>query len=129
MNLGSWGDFVFEVRGDKVRTYDEYMRTTTGRWGLHEVTNGKPRPQFGGPGQDEISLVIRLHRSLGANPGEEAERLRRAVDEGAHAPFIRNGRPESQGDWYIESIEEADHAVSPRGVEYSELAVIMKEYF
>lgn len=129
MNLGSWGDFVFEVRGEKVRTYDEYTRTTEPRWGIHEVMGRKPRAQFGGAGLDGISLVIRLASSLGVNPQQEAARMRKAADDGRRAPFIRHGKPESQGDWYIESVEETDIRVGRSGVDYAELAVVWREYF
>lgn len=132
-SLGSWGSFVFEVRGDLnrtiVRTYSDYTRATESRWGVHEVMNTKPKPQYGGPGQDEISIVIRLSADLGVNPKQEADRLRAAAEQGVVAPFIRNGRPESQGNWYIESLEETDLHVSRRGVDFCELNVTFKEYF
>ena len=130
MTVGSWGDVVFEVRGSKVETYDEYVRTAEGRWGLHDVINSKPRPQFGGPGQDEINLLIRLSSDMGVDPRAEMEKLRRAVAAGTHAPFLRNGKPESQGDWYIESAEETDLVVGRNGaVQFAEMALILKEYF
>lgn len=132
MVVGSWGGIIFEVRGspDRVRTYDEYTRTAASRWGVHEVLNAKPRPQFGGPGQHEVSLVIRLSADLGVNPRQEMDRIRAAADSGMVAPLIRKGRPESQGLWYIESAEEADLHVNGKGeVVFAEMTVVFKEYF
>lgn len=132
MVVGSWGSIVFEVRGspDKVRTYDEYTRTAESRWGIHEVLNAKPRPQFGGPGQHEVSLVIRLSADLGVNPRAEMSRIFTAADNGETAPLIRKGIPESQGLWYIESAEETDKQVNGRGdVVFAEMTVVFKEYF
>ncbi|GHU78854.1 hypothetical protein AGMMS49992_30180 [Clostridia bacterium] len=130
MAIGSWCGMVFQVSGDVVRTYDEYTRSTEARWGVHDVFNAKPRPQFGGQGQDEINFTMHLSKDLGVNPAVEIQKLRDKVDKGEYGPFIRNGKPEGQGDWYAESIEETDlHIGHNSEIMYADVAVVLKEYF
>ena len=129
MVVGSWGSIVFEVRGRVVRTYDEYKRTTAGRWGIHDVMDSKPKPQYGGPGQDEVSLTIRFSSDMGVNPRYEMSRIRAAVASGMHAPLLRGGVPESQYTWYAESAEETDIRVGRNGaVQFAEMVLVLKEY-
>jgi len=63
VSLGSWGDLVFEVSGERVLTWQEFVRKGEGRWAQHDVFAGKPRPEFIGPGLDELSMTVLLTAS------------------------------------------------------------------
>lgn len=130
MNIGTFGDIVFEVSDETVRTFDKYVQTTAGRWEVHEPISSNPRPEFLGQAQGEVKFTIRLSASLGVNPRAEKERIEQIVREGKHAPLMIARRPVSDGDWYIESCETTYIWVNSKGeVEYADITLSVKEYF
>lgn len=130
MVIGTLGDIVFEVSGETVRTFVEMVHTAAGRWAIHEVMNGKPRAEFLGPGQNEVSLTIRLSSTLGINPREEYEKIGTMVFQGKHAPFMLGTKPIGNGEWYIELNKTTFISVSARGdVNFIEMVATLKEYF
>jgi len=128
--IGTIGDVVFEVSDETVRTFDEYVQTTAGRWHIHEPIHASPRPEFLGPAQGEIEFTVRLTDELGVDPREEKEKIEAIVREGSHAPFMLALKPVSDGDWYIESCETTYIWVDNKGkVSCSEMVITVKEYF
>ena len=126
--LGS--NIVFQVNARVVQTITEIIHLGRGRWAVHDVMNGKPRPQFLGPGQNELTLNIRLARNLGANPQEMHNRIKTFIERGNHAPLILGPRPLGNGSWYIEENESTFSHIDRTGaVDFIEINVTLREYF
>ena len=131
MVIGTWGDIVFEVSAGVVRTFEELVHTAKGRWAIHEVANGKPRAEFLGPGLNEITLNIKLSRTLlGSDPRAEYEKIGTAILQGRHAPFILGPKVIGNGEWFAEENESTFKYIGVDGVaEMIEMNLTMKEYF
>jgi len=120
---------VFEVSSNLIRTFHDLKRTGEARWANHDVLYAKPKPEFLGPGQEEITFSVRLSAQLGVNPKAELERLRKMRDTGQLAPFIVGGQPVSQNLWLLESIQEGHKTHSGNGILLqADVDLTLKEY-
>lgn len=104
--IGSLGPVVFETSSERIRTFTDFKRSGSARWGKHEIMLGKPVKEFLGPGDEQITFSVRLDVSLGVNPTDELFILRFIRDNGLAMPLILNGRPVSENLWIIESLNE-----------------------
>lgn len=108
MSLGSWGDLVFEVRAERIRTWHELRRQGEARWATHEVFAAKPVKEFLGPGLDSMTLMMHLTNSQrgvvflddfagfqaasrGIVPADELRDLREQRDIGAVHQLVIGG--------------------------------------
>lgn len=123
---GSFGDIEFECSSKVVRTFDDYRRKTAARFAEHKLIGRKPLLEFLGEDLNEISFKIKLVRSLGVDPKEEADKLRELCLTGS-AEFLTIGE-DVIGQFVLESIDE-DVEYWERGeILISELKVRLKEY-
>ncbi len=114
MSLGTWGDTVFEVTRDRVRTWQEMKRSGEARWVEHEVLGTRPRPEFIGPGLDTLTLSVKLDVRYGVNPTEELKALREKRDTGVVDSLIIGG--ETIFDCSLRSIGEEHKRHDAKGV-------------
>ena len=106
MQVGSMGDIPFVVTYGKIRTFSDYGRSGSGRWGKHDLIGRKPVMEFLGPDVEKVSMKIQLRTDHGINPESELGRLRKMRDTGAVFPFILGGAPVSDNYWLLEDIGE-----------------------
>lgn len=82
--IGSFGDIVFQVSHEQVRTFYDFTRSGSSRWSKHEVIGKKPVSEFSGPDLDTISFKMRFDILFGVNPKKEMDKL---------LVMTRNGTP------------------------------------
>jgi phage protein U len=104
MSLATLGPITFEVTDQKVLTWVDAHRSGEARWATHEVFAGKPVKEFLGPGDEKLSMSVRLDSSLGVVPSEQIDRLREARDTGAVLQFVIGGA--LFGDWILKGVDE-----------------------
>ena len=128
--LGSLGDVVFEVSEETVRTFDEFVQTSAGRWVVHEPIKSQPKTEFLGPAQGQIEFTIRLSAALGVDPRDEKKRIEKMAREGKHAPLMIAMEPISNCHWYVERCETTYIWVNGQGqLEYADMHLTVREYF
>lgn len=113
-NLGTWGPITFEVSADRIRTWNDARRSADARWHAHEVYAGKPVKEFLGPGDEKVTLQVRLDADRGIDVPAELRDLREQRDIGAQHPLIIGG--ELQGDFYLKGISEQWKRTDKNGV-------------
>jgi len=131
MVIGSWGQqFVFEVTGEKAKTFKELTEKSSGRWAEHETINTPPLSEFLGPGLDELEISIIFSTMLGVKPQESYEELRTAVRRGEYHPFIMGGIPLSGNFWRIDDVSGSSTLFGPRDGKalWMECNITLKEY-
>jgi len=130
MELSSWGDIVFEVSQQRIRTIDEFERSGSARWAIQEPLGSKPLPQFIGDGQDTIRFALRLYAMLGIDPAEEMKRLWDKKSKGVVARLMWFGYPfgSKAAKWYIQTIEEEIRHISREKFLGIEATITMGEY-
>lgn len=115
MVIGSFGDVVFEVSRDKVKTFDEFKRSGSARWASHEIINKKQVMEFLGPGIETITFSIYLSSGLGVNPEEELKKIRKMRDEGTPKPLIIADNMVGENNWVLKSLDESSSKFDSKG--------------
>jgi len=129
MQIGSFGDIIFEVSERSVRTFYDFLQRAGSRWSIHEPIASAPRPEYLGPVQGDLEFTMRLSSSLGLDPAAEKAKMETLAREGTHAPLLLGNRPVSEADWYIESCETTLLWVNGRGgIDLAEMKLLLKEY-
>jgi phage protein U len=128
--IGSWGPLVFEVSGEKARTFNELTQKSSGRWSEHAPINTPPLSEFLGPGLDQVDLKIIFAVMLGVNPRDSYELMRAKVRSGENYPLILQGIPLSGNNWYCEEISGTSTVFRPGtgAVMWMEMTASFKEY-
>lgn len=113
MAIATLGPITFEVSSDKIRTWHEAQRGGESRWARHEVHLAAPKLEFLGPGNDRITLAIRLDAERGLVPSDELKAMRKERDEGNVLNFVMG--EDVIGKFVIRGIEEVWTRVDARG--------------
>lgn len=91
--LGSWGNLVFSVSADFIKTFDAFKRSESTRWSKHDIHLRKTKPEFTGIDQGKITFTMKFSASFGVNPMKEIDKLIRANRSGeAHTLIVGNKR-------------------------------------
>lgn len=91
MQLGNFGEIVFEASAQTVRNWQKLQRKGSARFAEHKVLGAKPRLEFLGEGLDTVSLQIRLDHQLGLDPIAEIDALRAIKAAGQEKQLILGG--------------------------------------
>jgi phage protein U len=127
--IGSFGEIVFEVSPETIRTFSDFSRSASSRWSAHERFGQKPRSEFLGPNLDEISFVMRFDARYGMNPKAEMDRLLSWCREGRAEMLIIGGIPVGMDQWVIKSLTQNWIALDGTGkVIVGEADVTLEEY-
>lgn len=104
ISLGSFGDVVFQVSPEYVRTFETLNRESGAVFADHEVAGGKPVSEMTGEELDKIDFRMVFNASLGISPIAEIEKLRKMKAEGTPQEFIVGSN--SLGKFTIRTIAE-----------------------
>ena len=127
MSIGTFGPVTFEAAEKKVRTFDEFKRTTSAKYEEHAVIGAKPLLEFLAPGLDAITFQMVFSAALGLNPAKEAQALRDIVQKHQYYPLIIGSK--SLGNFVAEQLAETWRHVDNRGNPlYIAMDVTLKEY-
>lgn len=127
--IGSFGSIIFMVSRDKVRTFDNFKRSTDARWAKHDVHLKKPIPEYLGPGQDSITFDITFDVLFGVRPRNEMSKILIKCRDGVPHKLIIGGVPEGSKQWVIESFNQSWERFDGKGnVLRGGCTVTMKEY-
>jgi phage protein U len=127
--IGSFGDIVFEVSLDKMRTFNDLSRSASSRWNAHERFGQKPRNEFLGPNLDQISFVMRFDVQHGMDPKAEMDRLLAWCREGRAETLIIGGIPIGMDQWTIKSVTQNWKVIDGTGkLLVGEANVTLEEY-
>lgn len=132
IGLGALGDIVFISSFKtprKVRTFQDFQRDSTARWGTNDIHLKKPHSQFLGPGLDTIAFTMSFDVNLGMNPRVEMEKLLKYQTEGKVLLLQIGGKGLGKGKWKILSLGQAWERIDRDGnLLKASLAVSLEEY-
>ena len=129
MAIGSFGEVVFEVAPEKVRTFRDLQIQRSAKYAEHSIHGRKGLLEFTGFPAATASLRIRLDAGLGIKPKEELNTLRDILTKHEAVPFILDGEPQGDGLWVLESIDENYEIIDNHGTVIAvEVSLKLKEY-
>ena len=127
--IGSFGEVVFEVSDEKVRTFRDYQIQRNAKYSEHTIHGRKGLLEFTGLSPASASLSIKLDAGLGVNPKEELNNLREILNNHEAVPFILDGEPQGDGLWVLESLNENFEIIDNHGTFISiNVSLNLKEY-
>ncbi len=127
--IGSFGEVVFEVSDEKVRTFRDYQIQRSAKYSEHAIHGRKGLLEFTGLSPASASLSIKLDAGLGVNPKEELNNLREILNKHEAVPFILDGEPQGDGLWVLESLNENFEIIDNHGTFISiNVSLNLKEY-
>ena len=127
MEIGTFGEIVFETSRTRIRTFDEFKRTSKARFAVHAVTGRKPVSEFLGPELDEVSFQMLFSSSLGVSPTDEIDSLRKVLNAGEASILVVGGY--ILGKFTLLSLEEDWKNLDGRGrLLVASVSVSLKEY-
>lgn len=132
IGLGALGDVVFisSFRTPiKVRTFRDFQRDSSARWGSNDIHLQKPRSQFLGPGLDTITFNMSFDVKLGMNPRVEMEKLLKYNREGKVLLLQIGGKALGKGKWKIMDLGQSWESIDREGnLLKASLSVTLEEY-
>lgn len=127
--IGSFGDVVFEVSTERVRTFRDFQIQRSAKYSEHAIHGRKGLLEFTGLSPASISLSIRLDAALGVNPKEELNTLYDILNKHKAVPFILDGEPQGDGLWVLEGLDENHEIIDKHGTSIAvEVSLKLKEY-
>lgn len=104
--LGTFGDIVFEVSAERMRSFADFSHEGGARLESTEIVGREPLVTFAGPGGQSVSFVMGLNSAAGVVPQQEYERLQQMKDAGLAAVLVLGGRPYGGATtrWIIEGL-------------------------
>ena len=104
MNVGLFAGVYFDVRPDKVLTFDNMKIKRKAKFAKHKILNGKDLIQHTGTSIKEIRFKFSLLSSLGVDPEEEVKKLAKALEAGKARTLVINNS--YVGHFHIKSFTE-----------------------
>ncbi len=127
--IGALGSLVFEVSDEKVLTFGGMTREVSGRWTEHEITGGKPKSEYLGPGLQAIELTITLSANLGVRPRAMLQVIEQMVESGAAEWFVVGNRTVGRNPFYLTGSSETwGHIYHGGELARASVSISLKEY-
>lgn len=127
--IGSYGDIVFEVSSERVKTFRDFQIQRSAKYSEHAIHGRKALLEFTGLSPASLSINIRLDAGLGLNPKEELNMLYEVLNNHITMPFILDGEPQGDNLWVLESIDEKREIIDTHGTLIAaEITLKLKEY-
>jgi phage protein U len=123
---GSFGEFIFEVSSEKVKTWRDLRRRRKAKYSSHDVTDAKQRLQFHGLELDTAELSVNLD-SWFLDPRAEIRQLDGILESGEAYPLILGDIVE--GNFVLEEYsEERKHTDGQGRIRWTEVSLRLREH-
>jgi len=113
--IGTFGPVTFKVSDKEIRTFDNFSRSNSARWAVHDIHLRHPKSEFLGEGQDSISFTMQFDIRFGVVPRREIAVLLRMARSGQAETLIIGNAAVGVNKWYIDSVKESWDRVDNRG--------------
>ena len=107
----------------------DHTQKAGGRWENHTPSDAPPRPEYLGPAQGQVTMLLHLKTEFGVAPRSVVEQIERMARDGVVAPLMFGSQPVSQGDWFAEAPETEHVWVYGDYLDYARMTITFKEYY
>ena len=127
--IGSFGDLVFSVSENTVRTFDKLSWKVSAKYATHDRHIKRDVLEFLGPEPESIDFTMAFSVFHGTNPLHEIKKLNKMVNKGITAQLIIGGKKYGSYKWVITSVSSTLEKYDNNGNCWKATAkVTMKEY-
>lgn len=128
--IGNLGALItFEVSSEKVFTFNNYKRSTSGKWVQHDIIGKRPKLEFLGEDAGEVTFEIKLIASPYIKPWDVLKKIRKSINTGTPHQLVVGGNKVGAGKWVITNCsEEWDAVVLDGKLASAKANITIKEY-
>lgn len=128
--IGKLGNLVtFRTSDTRILNFQNYQREISGRWTKHNRIGKRPKAEFLGPEQGEVTFTIELNASLGVKPWKAMHQMRKATDRGRVYLLVIGKHRIGKHKWYIEKMSEMHNVILNKGeIISATVDLTLKEY-
>ena len=128
--IGQWGSsMTFSVNSERQFSFRDMKRTSSARWVSHNIIGETPRPEFLGPGMDEVTLEVILCAEMGVQPRSELMKFQVACKNGEVNYLYINGKKVCSNKMAITAVSESwDEIWSQGELARATVSVTFSEY-
>ena len=128
--IGKLGSLVtFKTSDKKILTYKDYNSQISARWSKHERIGKRPKMEFLGKEQGEVTFTVELDASLGVKPWKVMHKMRMAAARGRVYILVIGKHRVGDKKWYIERMSEMHNITMNKGeIVSATVELTLKEY-
>ncbi|MBQ0067563.1 MAG: phage tail protein [Phascolarctobacterium sp.] len=127
--IGSFGDLVFSVSDNTVRTFDKLSWKVSAKYATHDRHIKRDVMEFLGPEPASIDFQMAFSVFHGTNPLNEIKKLNKMVNKGITARLVLGGKKYGSYKWVITSVSSELEKYDNKGNCWAATAkVTLKEY-
>lgn len=127
--IGSFGNLVFSVSENTVKTFDKISWKTSAKYAAHDRHIKRDVQEFQGPELGSISFTMDFSVFHGMNPLAEILKLNEMADNGITGRLVLGGRVYGSYKWVISAVSSEMKRYDNKGNCWAAAAqVTMKEY-
>lgn len=127
--IGSFGNLVFSVSENTVKTFDKISWKTSAKYATHDRHIKADVQEFLGPEPGSISFTMAFSVFHGTNPLSEITKLNKMVNKGIVERLVIGGRVYGSYKWVISSTSNEMKRYDNKGGCWAAVVqVTMKEY-
>jgi len=127
--IGSFGDLVFSVSENTVKTFEKLSWQTSAKYATHDRHIKEDIQEFLGPEPGSISFTMAFSVFHGTNPLSEVMKLNEMVNKGIVERLVIGGRVYGSYKWVVSSVSSEMKRYDNKGGCWAATAkVTLKEY-
>lgn len=104
MTVGCFGDVLFSVSEDVVKTISNFEWQVKAKYGVHDIHLGESLVEFTGVDAAPLKFTITLSEDLGVDPMTEIGALLKYVRNGRQAGLVLGGHAYGTGKWIMTEV-------------------------
>ncbi len=113
--IGSWGDIVFSVSREEVKTFDGLKWNTGAKYAEHKRHLKEPLLEFTGIESEKMSFSMLLSTNLGVDPIKEIAKLLKAMRAGEAHRLVIGTKAYGTNKWVITKVNNALNKYDNKG--------------
>lgn len=127
--IGAFGDKIFEVSAEAVRSFQGFSRSLEMKIATHEIIHNKPAVEVLNMNAENISFTVQLFDRMNVNVRDEIESWNDMVKSGKAHYFTIAGIPIGSGYFLLTNIDPSYGKIDSRGyMESATLSISAIEY-
>lgn len=129
MTVGSLGDIIFTVCGNKIETFNNANWSGSASYSTHQRHNGASLLEFVGSDADTFSLDIKLSALLGVNVENELNKIQTAEQNGKILKLVIGKKSYGRYRWVIKKHSVKMKYFGKNGeLVYADVSLTLSEY-
>ncbi len=127
--IGMWGDLIFSVSRQQIRTFDGLKWDSGARYSTHDRHLREPLLEFRGTDSETMTFTMLFSEYLGVKPIEEVSKIKLAMMAGEVHRLVIGPKAYGTNKWVITKLSSAMERFDKKGeLVAAKVTVTMQSY-